>query len=163
MYPTDERETAVVPAGLVLATIGRRAVGAIIDQAMVLVPVAIGAAVWGYRPGDEVTDTTLLVLNAASAGVAVLYETTLVALFGRTVGKVITRTRVVQRIDGGRVGWVPAAQRALVPAAAGSVPRVGLALGAAVYAVALLGPLRQGVHDRAAGTLVVLNAHRTDG
>lgn len=145
----------MVPAGLTLATIGRRAVGAIIDQFIVLAPVAIGAVAWGFRPGDTVTDSTLLVLNISAAGVALVYETLLIGLFGRTIGKLVTGTRVVRREDGGRVGWFAAAQRALVPVAAGAVPKAGIVLGAVVYGVAFLGPLRQGIHDRAAGTLVV--------
>ncbi|MEK7423551.1 MAG: RDD family protein [Actinomycetota bacterium] len=155
MHPVDQREADVVPGGLTLATIGRRAVGAIIDQFIVLLPVAIGAVAWGFRPGDIVTDSTLFVINISSAGVALVYETLLIGLFGRTIGKLVTGTRVVRRDDGGRVGWFAAAQRALVPVAAGAVPKAGIVLAAVVYGVAFLGPLRQGIHDRAAGTLVV--------
>lgn len=148
---------AVVPAGFVLATIPRRALGALLDQLVVLVPVALGVVAWGYRPGDELGDDALLALNLATVAVAFVYETVLIARFGRTLGKVATGTRVVRAHDGTAVGWFAAAERAVVPLAFASVPEVGFALGAIVYSMALLGPLRQGLHDRAAGTLVVLN------
>jgi uncharacterized RDD family membrane protein YckC len=157
----DERQAATVPAGLVLAPIGRRALGAVIDQILVLLPVAAAAVIYGYRPGDTVTDNGLLVLNLATASVALIYESLMIGLLGRTVGKFATGTRVVNQTDGGRVGWFSAVQRALVPVVFSAVPTAGWLLGAIVYAFAFLGPLRQGLHDRAAGTLVVLNAART--
>jgi uncharacterized RDD family membrane protein YckC len=160
MFPTDEREgreAATVPAGLVLASIGRRAGGAILDQLLVFTPVAAGAALSGYRPGDTVSDDALLVLNISTAVAALLYETLLIGRFGRTVGKIVTGTRVVRQTDGGRVSWFAALQRAMVPVVFSGVPEVGVALGLIVYAFAFLGPLRQGIHDRAAGTLVVRN------
>jgi uncharacterized RDD family membrane protein YckC len=166
VYPADERDIDrdkdAVPAGLVLATIRRRAIGAILDQLIVLLPVAIGAVVWGFRPGDHVGDSALFVLNVSSALTALVYETLLVGFFGRTIGKIATGTRVVRRLDGGRVTWFAAGQRAIVPVAASAVPSVGIVLGGLVYAMALLGPLRQGLHDRAAGTLVIRQP-RTSG
>jgi uncharacterized RDD family membrane protein YckC len=163
VFPTDERDerpAATVPAGLLLASIARRAVGTILDQLLVFLPVALVVVVRGYRLGDTVSDDMVLALNIAAAAVALCYETTMVALLGRTVGKFVTGTRVVRQSDGGEVGWVSAGQRALVPVVASAVPQIGWILGAGVYGMALLGPLRQGLHDRAAGTLVVLNGAR---
>ena len=48
--------------------------------------------------------------------------------------------------------------RALVPLSLGAIPRVGVFLGVLVYSIALWNPLRQGLHDKAAGTLVVRHA-----
>ncbi len=163
MFSTDERDqrhSATVPAGLVLAPIRRRALGAVIDQILVLLPVALGAVIYGFRPGDTLTDNGLLALNLATAGVALIYDSLMIGLLGRTVGKFVTGTRVVRLADGGAVGWYSAVQRALVPVVFSAVPTAGWLLGAIVYAFAFLGPLRQGLHDRAAGTLVVLNAAR---
>jgi uncharacterized RDD family membrane protein YckC len=84
----------------------------------------------------------------------------MVAMLGRTVGKLATGTRVVRQTDGGSVGWWAALQRAMVPVVFSAVPQAGPVLGIMVYAMALLGPLRQGLHDRAAGTLVVLHGAR---
>jgi uncharacterized RDD family membrane protein YckC len=156
VFPTDERPALTVPSGLVLASIGRRALGTILDQLLVLVPVAIGVVISGFRPGDDLTDDTLLWLNAISVGLAFVYELLMIGFLGRTVGKFATGTRVVSQVDGSRIGWFGAAQRAVVPAVAAAIPAWGFLLGSIVYGLALLGPLRQGLHDRAAGTLVVM-------
>lgn len=166
MFSTDERDgsdgraSATVPAGLVLASIGRRIGGFAIDQLLVFIPVALGVIAVGYRRGDNVSDDAIIILNAAVAVSRLAYETLLVGFFGRTVGKIATGTRVVRQSDGGRVGWVASAQRAVVPVAFSGVPQFAIFYSAAVYVLALLGPLRQGLHDRAAGTLVVLNGSR---
>lgn len=163
MFSNDQRNepvVAAVPAGLALSSIRRRAVGAVIDQILVLLPVALGAVIYGYRPGDTVSDDALLVLNVSTSVVALIYESLMIGAIGRTVGKLATGTRVVRLADGGPVGWFSAVQRALVPVVFSAVPQAGWLLGAIVYAFAFLGPLRQGLHDRAAGTLVVLNQVR---
>ena len=75
MFPaTDDRPAPAVPSGLVLASLGRRALGAILDQFLVLIPVAIGVVISGYRPGDDLADDTLLWLNAIAVSVAFVYE-----------------------------------------------------------------------------------------
>ena len=45
--------------------------------------------------------------------------------------------------------------RSLVPLALEAIPRVGVFLWLMVYSMAMWSPLRQGLHDKAAGTLVV--------
>ena len=156
MFATDDRPAPTIPSGLVLATLRRRALGAILDQMLALVPVAIGVVVSGYRPGDDLSSESLLWLNAITVGVAFLYEVLMVGFLGRTVGKFATGTCVVSQATGARVGWFGAGQRAVVPAVAAAVPTLGFLLGSIVYGLAALGPLRQGLHDRAAGTLVVM-------
>jgi uncharacterized RDD family membrane protein YckC len=156
VIPTDDRPLAI-PSGGVLAPLGRRALGAIFDQVLVLVPVAVGVVISGYRPGTSLTDETLLWLNAISVLVGFVYETVMIGLLGRTVGKIVTGTRVVSVSTGGRIGWFAAVQRALVPAVAAAVPELGFLLGAVVYGLAAFGPLRQGLHDRAAGTVVIMS------
>jgi uncharacterized RDD family membrane protein YckC len=163
MFPTDERESreaATVPAGLVLAGPGRRIGGFAIDQLLVLLPVALGAVVLGFRTGDTVSNDELFVLNIATAASRLIYDTLLVGCFGRTVGKIATGTRVVRQSDGGRVSWFAAVQRALIPTLFSGLPEFSVFYTTGVYGMALLGPLRQGLHDRAAGTLVVINGTR---
>jgi uncharacterized RDD family membrane protein YckC len=155
VLPIEERDAATVPIGLELASLGRRAIGILLDQILVLLPIAIAAVLAGVRPGDEISDDTVLVLGIAMVAVAFGYETVLVALTGRTVGKVATGTRVVRSDDGEAVGWWAAAQRSVVPLAFSSVPTLGFLLGGLVYAWAVVDPRRQGLHDKAAGTLVV--------
>jgi uncharacterized RDD family membrane protein YckC len=155
VLPVEERGAATVPVGLELASFGRRAIGTLLDQILVMFPVVMAAVVVGIRPGDELGEDTVLVLGLAMVAVAFGYETVLVALTGRTVGKVATGTRVVRSDDGEAVGWFAAAQRSVVPLAFSSVPTLGLLLGGLVYAWAFVDPRRQGLHDKAAGTLVV--------
>jgi uncharacterized RDD family membrane protein YckC len=146
-----------VPAGLVLAPIIRRIGGLILDQIIVALPVVIVVVAIGYAPADTVTSKSLLLFNIAITSVAFVYETLMIARLGRTVGKIALGTRVVRLVDGGRPGWSEAVMRALVPLSLGAIPRIGVFLGVFVYSLALWNPLRQGLHDKAAGTLVVLS------
>ena len=155
MFATDDRPAPSVPAGLELASYGRRIGGAVIDEFISLLPVAIGLVIWGLRPGDDITDTTLLVLGLAAAVSAFIYDTLMIGFLGRTLGKFAAGTRVVRADTGGRLGWFASAQRAMVPVLASAIPEVGVLLGALVYGVAFADPLRRGIHDRAAGSLVV--------
>ena len=158
MFSTgNEIAQPAVPAGLTLAPIIRRIGGLVIDQVLVALPIACVVVAVGFRPNDTVTSKSLLVFNIALTSVAFVYETLMIALTGRTVGKIALGTRVVRLVDGGRPGWSEAAMRALVPLSLGAIPRIGVFLGVFVYSLAMWNPLRQGLHDKAAGTLVVRN------
>lgn len=151
-------ETPASPvAADVLATVPQRALALLLDTVVVVAPVVALAVLVDVNPLDEgESATSLLLVTAAWVAVAVVYDTVAIARFGRTIGKWALGLAVVRRDDGGRVGWGAALRRALVPAAAGLVPWIGLALRVAVYLRAGFHPLRQGWHDAAAGTLVVL-------
>ena len=156
MFPAgDEVARPAVPAGLTLAPIGRRFAGLLLDQIIVALPVASVVVALGFRLSDTVTSRSLLLFNIALTSTAFIYETLMIALLGRTVGKLALGTRVVRLVDGGRPGWSESAMRALVPLSLGAIPRIGMFLSVGVYSLALWNPLRQGLHDRAAGTLVV--------
>lgn len=159
MFPAgDEVAQPAVPAGLTLAPISRRIGGLILDQIIVALPVVVVVIALGFTPSDTVTSESLLIFNIALTSVAFIYESLMVVLLGRTVGKIALGTRVVRLIDGGRPGWSEAVMRALVPLSLGAIPRVGVLLAVLVYSLALWNPLRQGLHDKAAGTLVVRNS-----
>jgi uncharacterized RDD family membrane protein YckC len=159
MFPAgDEVAQPAVPAGLTLAPIGRRIGGLILDQIIVVLPVVVVVIALGFTPSDTVTSKSLLIVNIAVTSLAFVYETTMIALLGRTVGKITLGTRVVRLVDGGRPGWTEATMRALVPLSLGAIPRIGVLLVVLVYSLAMWNPLRQGLHDKAAGTLVVRNA-----
>jgi uncharacterized RDD family membrane protein YckC len=163
MFSTgNEVAQPAVPAGLTLAPIIRRIGGLLIDQVLVALPIACVVVAAGYRPSDVVTSKSLLVFNISLTSVAFVYETLMIALTGRTVGKIALGTRVVRLVDGGRPGWSESAMRALVPLSLGAIPRVGVLLGVFVYSLAMWNPLRQGLHDKAAGTLVVRTSTVTD-
>ena len=156
MFPAGEEVAQrAVPAGLTLAPIGRRVAGLILDQLIVAVPAAIVIVAIGFTPSDAVTSRSLLTFNICLTSAAFVYQTLMIALLGRTVGKLALGTRVVRLVDGGRPDWWEAAIRALLPLALGAIPRIGVFLGIMVYSIALWNPLRQGLHDKAAGTLVV--------
>jgi uncharacterized RDD family membrane protein YckC len=139
----------------VLAPMSRRMVGALIDQVVVLVPITAVALALGAA--HHLSRGSLLVANVALLAVAFVYETAMIGSLGRTVGKIAMGTRVVSVVDGERPRWSAAAQRSLLPLLCGTVPSVGLLLGVVVYGLAIVHPRRQGLHDRAAGTLVVLS------
>ena len=166
MFSTDERDESdrgTVPAGLVLASIGRRLGGLVLDWLIVCVPTVFGVLIsyeFSETISDEISDTAILVSTIALVATAIAYQSLLVGFFGRTVGMIATGIRVVRQTDGGPVGWFASGQRALVPLLFIGVPVLGVYVFLGVYAMAYLGPLRQGLHDRAAGTLVVLNGAR---
>ena len=145
-----------LPAGVVLSPISRRAVGQILDQLVVLLPIAAVAVILGVRNADDLKSSGF-VLNVATLTMAFVYETVMIAIWGRTIGKFAMRTRVVRIDNGGPVLWSSSSVRALIPLAAGVIPGVGFVLSMVVYATAMLDKRQQGWHDKAAGTIVVLN------
>jgi len=156
MFPAgDDVAQPAVPAGLVLAPIIRRVGALAIDQVIVALPVVVVIVATGFKPSDTVTSESLVAFNIAVTAVALVYQTGMIALFGRTVGKLALGTRVVRSVDGSRPGWTEAVMRSLLPLSLGAIPSVGLFLVVLVYSLALWTPLRQGLHDKAAGTLVV--------
>jgi uncharacterized RDD family membrane protein YckC len=159
MFPAnDEVAQPAVPAGLTLAPISRRIGGFILDQLIVACPAIVVIIALGFTPNDSVTSRSVLIFDISLTSMAFVYQTIMVALLGRTVGKIALGTRVVRTVDGLRPGWSEAAMRALVPLAFGAIPKIGVFLGMMVYSLALWTPLRQGLHDKAAGTLVVRHA-----
>ena len=85
-----------------------------------------------------------------------------IALWGRTVGKLVMRVRVrPAHSDGQVVGWWRSTIRYVVPAAqaiallAPFTALVQLLWLIAVYGTAVTDPRKQGLHDHAAGTVVV--------
>jgi len=150
----QELDPPAVPAGLTLAPIIRRAGGLLLDQFIVALPFVLVVLSAGFRTSDTVTTRSLLLFNIALTSVAFVYQTVMITTLGRTVGKMAFGTRVV-RTDGGPVGWSASSMRALVPLSLGAIPRIGVFLSVLVYSLALWSPLRQGLHDKAAGTLVV--------
>ena len=137
-----------------LASVGQRAVAQLLDGLIIGIPLFILT----YSFGGDITDTedsNLLWLTLLWLGVSLFYNTAMIAVYGATLGKRIMKLRVVNRTDGSPVNWTYAAVRALVPTLAGVVPVIGFALNIAVYVRAFFHPFRQGLHDAAAGTIVV--------
>jgi len=138
------------PPGFVEPTFGRRIGGALVDLAVLFVPVLL------LRSGLEggLGATAALVVVAA-------YHVVLTARDGRTLGKAAVRTKVVD-VDTGAVPSLGQAARRWLTVIAGSLVAAvipALDLVAAIYGLVVLlpilsGPLHRGIHDRVASTVV---------
>ena len=139
-----------------LARVGKRALAQFLDGLVVGVPLFFVTAAFGFSLTDEsLSDSDLTWLTVLWVGANLIYNIAAIAVYGFTVGKRIVGIKVVNRADGGRVSWTYAAVRALIPTAVQLVPAIGPGLALAVYLRAVFHPLRQGIHDAAAGTIVV--------
>ena len=136
----------------------------LVDFALIQISMGMIFALWllsQFGTPDAVpTDyETPFVLLAVAIAVEVVYETVLVALTGRTLGKLLFGLRVARYSDGKKPTISQAALRALLPAAGGAVVVAATrlaGLGALpILASSFFNPLRRGWHDQAGGTLVV--------
>lgn len=84
-----------------------------------------------------------------------LYEVTMIAVKGQTLGKMATSIRVIRADNGLSPGWGKSIGRWIIPAVLGFVPFVGWLLSLLVYISLTWDRARQGWHDKAAATLVV--------
>ena len=141
------------PDGAPLASPDRRLLGFAIDV-VILVVLSLPAVLTIIaleEPGSTGFPWAATVALQAIGGV---YFVVFIALRGQTIGKICARTRVVD-VDTGRVpSWTAAFVRWAVPAAVATIPVFGVAV-LIVYAWLLWDPRRQGLHDKAARTLVV--------
>lgn len=139
-----------------LASVGKRALAQFLDGLVVGIPLFLLTATLGYTlTDDSLSDSELMWLTVLWVGVNLVYNIVAIAVYGRTLGKRMAGIKVVNRVDGGRVSWNYAAVRALIPTAVQLVPVIGPGLSLVVYLRAVFHPLRQGLHDAAAGTIVV--------
>jgi uncharacterized RDD family membrane protein YckC len=157
VFPSD-RDAAEpqLPAGVQLARLPNRAAGAVLDYVLLTLFVApLSILVYVNGAKREITADEVIVVSGVFVLLATVYNTVAVALWGRTVGKLVARCKVVRVDTGGPTGWWYAAIRALVVSLAWAVPYLALAAAMVVYGYAVLDPRQQGLHDKAAGTLVV--------
>ena len=136
-----------------LATTGQRVIGAIADLfvfgAIVTTPfVLLRGAIRLEGTAVAAFVGVVFVLH----GVYVVWPT---ARWGRTFGKLIVGARVVLQDDGRLPGWRASGQRWFLPAVAWFIPYVGWAVSIGLRATLVFDPLRRGLHDRMAGTIVV--------
>ncbi|HMQ27380.1 MAG TPA: RDD family protein [Acidimicrobiales bacterium] len=141
-----------------LAPVWQRAIARLVDV-FIIFNVAGFLAYVIVRPAE---DDTGLLTTVAFAGVfwviAGVYEAGMVAWKGQTLGKLLLRIEVVRRTDGARPTPGEAAVRYAVPTVwlLLPLPLIGQLLWMVVYLSAIPNTRRQGWHDKAASTLVVV-------
>ena len=145
-----------------LASPGRRLVARIIDVVILVVVllIAIGVGIAGALVGDDESGLAALAVFGGLVMwfvLALLYEVTLIALRGQTLGKMAMGIMVARAEDGGVPGWSKAIGRWILPGLLNLIPFVGGFLGLLVYLSLLWDDRRQGWHDKM-GTTVVINA-----
>lgn len=171
---SDTPTSAGVHASGQIANLGRRLGGWLMDG-LVLLPVYMVVIATRFdavrrvidyinaHPGASLPASEIDRLRAAFVPITLLllavsfvYHTVLVAWRGQTVGKMVAHTRVAHIEDRRRPTLGRAAIRALVPAAAGLLPSpFGVVAVLVVFGWMAFNPLRQGLHDKAARTIVV--------
>ncbi|HEY5156193.1 MAG TPA: RDD family protein [Acidimicrobiales bacterium] len=137
-----------------LASIPERGAARLIDLLIELVPVLIIFIVWALRSDPRVDAFPRWPLFVFIVG-TVAYETGLVGWRGQSLGKFLVGVRVARLLDGAKPDSTWAAMRVLVPCALLAIPVVGAGLYLFVYLWAMVTPMRRGMHDAAAGTVVV--------
>ncbi len=151
-----------------LAPVGRRVAARLLDTVLlgwvtIFVVVEIGARLLGGDPlGRRAVDVDLSAFRTIvlMAVCVVVVEILPVVLVGRTLGKAMTGL-TLQTVDGERPGWAATVLRSLLlygPAIALPVLTVPVLL--VLLASIVLSVDRRGLHDRLAGTRVVLAPER---
>ena len=125
---------------------------------IILAAIGIGAAFAGSSNSDDASAFSvgaLVVSVLLAAAVGLLYEVTMIATRGQTLGKMATKIKVVRADNGLVPGWGKSIGRWILPALLPIIPLVGWILSLLVYISLLWDRARQGWHDKAAGTLVI--------
>ncbi|MDT0572906.1 RDD family protein [Streptomyces sp. DSM 3412] len=142
-----------------LAESGKRVLARIID--MILVGIVVGLLAWAFRISQYTVDSDdfefgkSLGQEALAAVLYIAYDTFFTVRNGQTLGKKLMRLRVANLNDGS----TPSVQTALIRAAVLWIP---FAFCCACIWTAIAGgwsffdkPYKQGLHDKAAKTVVV--------
>lgn len=145
------------------ASIGDRLLARLLDGLIFLVPFLALFFIVGRPetgPDGELVIHNLVLITALFIVVSAVYEVTLTARSGQTIGKRIRRIRVAHIEDGTVPGWGTSAVRWLVANAAQILSLAIPVPGAPLYTLGdhVLGlrkPLHLTLHDIAAKTVVV--------
>lgn len=148
-----------------LASPGRRLVARIIDVVIIvavvvfLTIVGIAGLVLGSETEADIVEAAALFVGFGGLAlftiVVLLYEPTLIALRGQTLGKMAMRIMVVRAENGEVPGWGKAIGRWILPGLLGLIPVVGGLLVLLVYLSLLWDASRQGWHDKMGTTVVI--------
>lgn len=144
-----------------LASPLRRLGARLIDTVILIIPTFIVAFIVIAVVIDADTDGSgigyVLAVTALGALIGILYEVTLVATRGQTVGKMATGIVVIRSDSGLLPGWGKATGRWALPAVLGFIPFIGGLVALVCYLSLTWGRNHQGWHDKVAGTYVVMS------
>ena len=140
-----------------LAGMGRRLWARIIDLILLTVVGLIVIIVTFSRLGDNEWGflAALAVITLLLLAVLLLYEVSMIATLGQTLGKKWAGVKVVRADNGAVPGWGKSFVRWLIPSVVNFIPIIGNAAALVVYLSPVFYPTRQGWHDMAASTAVV--------
>jgi uncharacterized RDD family membrane protein YckC len=141
-----------------LGLVWQRAVARLIDV-FITYTVAGFLAFLIVRPADgDNSILTVLTFGGVFWALAGVYEAGCVAWRGQTVGKMLLRLRIVRRTDGAKPSPGEAMVRYAVPTVwlLLPVPIIGQLMWMIVYLSSIPNARRQGWHDKAASTLVLV-------
>ncbi|MXW60333.1 MAG: RDD family protein [Acidimicrobiaceae bacterium] len=133
-----------------LAGAGHRLLARVVDAIVVLVPAIIAGAVGGE-----------IAFRATAIVFGVVYEVSMIANKGQTVGKMATRIKVIKTEASVPPGWDSSLYRWALPGVFSIVSNLSSVLGILglvsllIYLSLLWGKNRQGWHDMVAKTFVV--------
>lgn len=136
------------------ARVGARILDAIVIVIAMVVVLALGSASAAGGSGEAAAAGFFAAILIAVA-FGLLYEVVQIALWGQTLGKRMTSVKVVHAVHGGTPGWGKSTGRWAIPGLLGLIPFIGWLLALICYLSLLWDRVRQGWHDKAAGTLVV--------
>jgi uncharacterized RDD family membrane protein YckC len=152
MTYTDDDSAPPPPLASPLRRLGGFGVDTLIYAVLLLVVLVLSDLdLEAVANGDEAIPNSLLLIDLLLIG---LYQVTLTATRGQTIGKMVLRTKVVDAETGRIPGWQSSFIRWGAPAALSTVPWLGY-VTLLMYAWMLRDPRRQGLHDKAAQTLVI--------
>ena len=141
------------------ARLGARILDVVIVSVAFIILAALGVtAAIGGSDSEEASAFAvgaIVVSVLLGAAIGLLYEVTMIATRGQTLGKMATSIKVVRADNGLVPGWGKSIGRWIIPALLPIIPFVGWILSLLVYISLLWDRARQGWHDKAAGTLVV--------
>lgn len=137
-----------------LASIVQRILGALVDGLLTSMAVVI-PLILGFIEMDDFNGTLPVPILLGLFLFGAIYTIVPTAVWGQTLGKIAVGTRVVVEADGTLPGWRRSAVRWALPGLAGRLPVVGLFVSLAIMVSLVWDPRRRGLHDRAAGTIVV--------
>jgi len=136
------------------ARLGARILDVIVIVVVMFAVIALGL-VSASGGSDGMAAAGFFASALAAVIIGLLYEVVQIALWGQTIGKRATNVKVVNAVHGGTPGWGKSIGRWAIPGLLNLVPFVGWLLSLVCYLSLLWDRVRQGWHDRAAGTLVI--------